>query len=434
MVLGTAPGTRPPVGTADFPTRGLGEVLTGWSGSGGVVSDAQLLALLTAVGPLAGRDWDSQTVVRRARRVLWDKLLPLLSQLPASEREWLEALPATRQSERVVSSRALRPIHWPRTVRANRGWPPPAGWDRAVFVGRRPDRVRDVVLARTLCWTADECLALRTDAYKAVGGRADAGPPSPQLDAMVAAREALRSPAPEPSFEDALTVGRAGSPWNMLGAITDELLRLRRDPLLFAFEILLPDEELRARLFHLAAFGEALVALRDLGGVLVSKDLLRGASAGPAYVADVGGGRTVDCWFEASGCWRYYGGRRYTPTYERATEGVVGYRGDLSPDCLFILREGTVPSAALVLECKFSRDPTYVARDGFLQTSAYSAELATLLGTDILGLVVGPASVVDVTSVVDAYDVTVATGRAMVRLGCSDVSGIAAVLRLAMRL
>ena len=71
----------------------------------------------------------------------------------------------------------------------------------------------------------------------------------------------------------------------------------------------------------------------------------------------------------------------------RASAGVGS---SIRPDMLLIRH----PSRALVLECKWSAEPSYVGRDGFHQASSYALDTLNGLASEVWSLVVGPQEII----------------------------------------
>jgi hypothetical protein len=153
-----------------------------------------------------------------------------------------------------------------------------------------------------------------------------------------------------------------------------------------ARDVVGPSPELTGRLFHLAVLGEVLHGLRTAGARVVSRHPLGDSSRGPAYRITDHEDREWDLWFEASGAWRHYDVEEH---YPKAAHGVPGAGGPLGTD-LMLIRPG---ERALLLECKHSRNPTIVARGGYLQALAYATE-ALDLAEAVTSVVVGPEGVV----------------------------------------
>ena len=145
---------------------------------------------------------------------------------------------------------------------------------------------------------------------------------------------------------------------------------------------------------------------------------LRGLRSGPQLSAVQPDGRSWDLWFESAGARSHYELGR--STYASAVAGVPDTGGAIGSDVLLI-RPG---ERALLLECKWSADASYVGRDGYNQVSSYV--LATLIGLapQVWGFVVGPEEVVPTTSFgLEAW-------RSMrIILGSTHASEVAALVR-----
>jgi len=386
--------------TADFgdiPVRGLEEVLTSWVLAGKVHRQEALHTALGAVegAPDVEREWNPEQARERCRRVLWGLLEERIGQLPTDPSVWLNALPAQVRVEQVRSSRPVRPVDWRSTVRTNRGWPGWRGWDGFEFVGRRRHRDHDSVLLSVVNWTVQELVELRSDARHLL----DRGTVHEEVfGALEALKALLPAEGRVVELEDIRAVERIGPPWNLLTPLSHELLRLQEDPLLYAHEVVLPDDELRWRLFHLACYGEILALLGDAGLTVASAAPLAGGARRPTHSARIGKTGRIDLWFEASGCWDYYGSSGAISTYQSATKSALSGRQNLSPDCLVVrFDEGTgEPESVVGLECKYSENSNYVVRDGYLQSLGYSIELARLFPVSArVGVwTVGPGSLV----------------------------------------
>jgi hypothetical protein len=154
-----------------------------------------------------------------------------------------------------------------------------------------------------------------------------------------------------------------------------------------AQRIVAPDPDLAWRLFHLAVLGEVLHALRTCGARVSSKRPLGDSLRGPAYEVTDAGGRRWDLWFEAAGAWSRYG---FDSPYVSAAAGVPGAGQPLGTD-LMLVRPG---DRALLLECKYSWNPSVVARGGYEQIVAYATEAHEIAPGNVTAVVVGPAGVV----------------------------------------
>jgi Holliday junction resolvase len=205
----------------------------------------------------------------------------------------------------------------------------------------------------------------------------------------------LDATAEIPSRSDVAAFRAEGKPWNVVVQVTERLRYLSGANLLeLAEELIMPDKELQDRVFHLGVLGEILIALRHKGYNVRSIRPLSGGRLGPAYEFMSGVGEKWDLWFEAAGAWSYY--KQKSP-YGEAAKGVEGAGRALGSDILLIQS----PKRALIIECKFSANPTYVARNGYEQVLAYAAEMKGKLATDVQGVVVGPQSVVATVGVAE---------------------------------
>jgi len=207
-----------------------------------------------------------------------------------------------------------------------------------------------------------------------------------ELEAVSAVleQEPLRSAlAVEPAKNDIAALRHEGRPWTAVAHLATRLRALDHASLGELSNIaLMPDEELRWRLFHLAVLGELLALLRELGAsIRWLRPLSSSSVGGPTYEIVVNG-VSWDLWFEAGGSWRYYG---KTAPYIEVASAVPGAGRSLGSD-LMIIRPG---STALIIECKYSVNPSVVGRAGYEQTLSYVTEAATALAADVTGVVVG---------------------------------------------
>lgn len=217
----------------EIPQGGLEEVLSGWSGQG------QLLEALAAVGaPLVDWKWTRRDVSRRAHRVLFQILTPLITKWPTHVLPWIEALPA--QSERVPET-TMAPTSgtsWVRT-RIEHGWPPSA------FAGRTRVRVADTLLLTTLRWVLEYVDLVWKDA-RALAADLDRGI-TQQLAASASLLEiepvASASPIP-PSRQDLVGLFSEGFPWTVLSPVALELQRLDTSVMDYALRLVEPHEDL----------------------------------------------------------------------------------------------------------------------------------------------------------------------------------------------
>ncbi len=367
---------------APIPRAGLAEVLRAWSGQG------QLWNALAAVqDDQLDTEWSAEDVRRRAHRVLFAKLEGLLTRWPRDLRTWTEALPAESKRERVLSNAPTSGTSWRETRRL--GWPPRS------FAGHVRSRVADTLLVTTLRWTIQRVLDIRRDAVSvetSLGkvAREQMGAAEKLLDVEpVASAEPIL-----PTRSDVVALSREGRPWTSLAPVCDALRSTSQASLYeLCSELVVPseDDDLLWRLFHLGVLGEVLLYLREAMVEVRSLRPLSGASTnGPSYRVEDHDGGHWDLWFEASGMWSWseYGSLR--EPYKAAIEGLYGSPRALGAD-LLLVRPG---DRALVLECKYSLDGTYVA-SGYSQAVTYAMELKDRLVDETTAVVVGPEGVVD---------------------------------------
>lgn len=241
----------------------------------------------------------------------------------------------------------------------------------------------DELLTRTLRWTIERMSEVRADAT-AVAPRIDENLAA-QLDLAVALLDippVRDSVAIRPSPADVRAVSRQGRPWTAVAEVADRLRSVESSVHEYARRLLMPSEELKPKLFHLAVLGQLLHALRDRGAEVVSLRPLARTTSGPAYRVVVGG-EVWDLWFEAGAVWSYYA---RTSPYLEISSVLHGKTRPLSPDILLVRPDG----AALVLECKYSADADYVGGRGITQVMAYAVESLTSLAPKVVSRVIAP--------------------------------------------
>jgi hypothetical protein len=361
--------------TADalsIPEAGLDEVLRAWNGPG------QLLAAVAAVEEDEGyeREWTALDVRRRAHRVLFAEVDAFLERWPTRASEWLRALPAESYRLREVVASPAGRVSWPETFRRFR-WPPEQ------FVTKTRRRVADELLTRTLRWTVERIGDVRLDAT-AVAPRIDERL-AVQLDlaaSLLGIPPVQDAIAVRPTATDLRAVARQGWPWTSVAEVADRIRGAESSVHEYARRLLMPSEELRPKLFHLAVLGELLTALRDRGAGIVSIRPLARTTSGPAYRIGVGN-MSWDLWFEAGAAWSHYS--RQSP-YLEATAVLQGQTRPLSPDVLLL----RLDEAALIVECKYSANADYVGGRGISQVMAYAVESLTALAPHVISRVVAP--------------------------------------------
>jgi hypothetical protein len=361
------------------PDAGLAAVLASWSGRGSLFE-----ALSVPLEEREVRRWTSFDVRLRADRVLLSLLEPALMRWPKRTSEWLDYLPASKKHTRVVEQAPFAGVAWAET-RRRFGWPPTA------FVGRHAERGPDMLAVQVLRWCADRLSQI----WDSAGAE-----PELKFGSTVQLESALRlleleplsSASPgTPRRADLIALRREGAPWGSVASVAEVLLDTEKSVDFLIYQVLMPDDEIRWRLFHLAVLGVVLIALREAHCQITSLRPLSPKSGGPNYEVISPRGEPYLLWFEASGVWSYLD--KPSPFVE-ATHGISRARRTNGADVLFLL-----PGCrALILECKYSWDQDWVARHGYYQSMAYSAEIRSRLAEVVLAATVGPESVVSASS------------------------------------
>lgn len=362
------------------PTAGLVETTRNWSSGG------ELFHALAAVDEVE-QEWSPRDLERRAHRVLAQQLRPELQPWPCSFDEWLEALPAESRRSQELTAAPTAGTSWRDTAR--KSWPP------AAFYGRMRHRIADTLLISTLRWTLESLQPVVHDADLVLPGLLSEIDEqlSAALDLLGVDPVSQAQPIP-PSFVDLSVISSEGYPWNVLSPVAKRLLATQEAGILELIDTLIvPDDQVSGRLFHLGVLGELLTALRAANAVVTSVRPISGAaSPGPAYRILASDGVTWELWFEAASLW---GKRQVQSPYMRASQGVPGAGGALGADLLL----ANDYADALLIECKYSSNPARVARDGFHQAAAYAVEAREIFD-DVISVVVGPSDVVDHSSLV----------------------------------
>lgn len=363
-----------------IPDAGLAAVLASWIGRGSLFE-----ALSVPFEEREVRHWTSADVRLRANRVLLSLLEPALNRWPKRTSQWLDHLPASKMHARVIEQVPFAGVAWAES-RRRFGWPPTA------FVGKEAERSADMLAVQVLRWCVERLAQIWTD-------NTDAGPelnfgPRDQLGSALRLLELdpLSSASPLiPARSDLVALRREGAPWGSVASVAHVLVEAERSIDFLVYQILMPDDEIRWRLFHLATLGAILVALRKIGCRITSLRPLSPRSSGPNYEVVTSQGELYLLWFEASGVWSYLG--KPSPFVE-ATRGITRAQRSNGAD-LLLLMPGR---RALILECKYSWNHDVVARNGYYQAMAYGAEARSQLAEVVVAVAVGPESVVSTSS------------------------------------
>lgn len=392
------------------PLDGVSSILSGWSGKGSLFE-----ALAAVSGDEEGpeREWDDRAIRDRADRILIEHVRADLERWPRSVEEWLPHLPVSSRAEVLVSPTPRGRVMWRDTARRF-GWPPQS------YVTRRRHREIADVTVTTLAWTVarlDEMLsnARRSQAVDATD--------STFTEPLEAAKEALRhtdipEALPRPDRHDLEALTTSGRPWSYVQPVTGKIVRSETDLLWFAEQLLAPDPDMRWRLFHLAALGHLLQALRRHQARIAWRAPMGAGSHGPHFVARLPDGTNVEVWFETAGANRHYAGASsalYSNTVRPVQSADRGIGADLG---LYI------PSRkhALLIEVKFSWSGSYISRNGFHQAAAYVLDAGDYWER-VWSYILGPEERVTGTS-----RVTVPQRHGEAALGATNIAGLDALV------
>lgn len=341
-----------------IPLEGIENIFSGWSGKGSLY---EAMAAITGDDTME-RAWNERDIRSRADRILVELVRADLDKWPRSVDEWLPHLPVTSSAEVLVSSTPRGRVDWRETSRR-------FGWPAHSYVTRKRHREIADVTVTTLAWTVERLEAVVQQAR--MGRTLPESEPALD-DPLMAARGALAltetpETLPRPDRHDLEALLTSGRPWSCVEAVTSKIVRSETDLLWFAEQMLSPDPDLRWRLFHLAALGHLLSALRRNQARISWRAPMGAGSPGPHFVARLPDGTNIEVWFETSGANRRYVGAS-AGLYSKAVKPVCGAERGIGADLgIFI------PSRkhALLFEVKFSWYGPYISRNGFHQAAAY---------------------------------------------------------------
>lgn len=359
-----------------IPQDGLDEVLATWVGRGSLFE-----ALSAPLDTEDGRDWSAADVRRRANRILLRMMEPSLERWPARIGAWLDYLPASKSHARVVRSSPFAGVAWAASRRSY-------GWPASAFVGRESLRSADTLAVQVLRWCVERLEQVWIDNRYASTDIVYAA--ERQLTTAVAllGHEPLSSAtAILPTRPDLLALRREGAPWGSVADVAHLLMEAERSRDFLLHQLLIPDDGIRWRLFHLAVLGTVLKSLRDAGCRIASLRPLSAQSGSPNYAILDGAGNTYSLWFEASGVWSHL--NRAAP-YVEATRHAGATNRNNGVDILLLEPD----RHALVIECKYSQNADWVARNGYYQAMAYGVEAHSRLAGSVTAVAVGPETVV----------------------------------------
>lgn len=367
----------------DIPTRGLLEALSGWALAGAMTT---VEALTIAMGSLPSLDattaWTPEDVGRRADRMAWEHLRPAVMSLPETSEQWIDALPAMGVSHTEWSDVPRSPVDWGASVRRMGAWPPPPT-GQVVYLTRHRSRQRDESTTATMAWGREQLLAIIAAAEN-MGATVP-----PRARDRIEAVPAVAPPV-QPDYAELEALRLLGTPFTELSSAIATVLELYSDPFVYARELLLPDDDLRWRLFHLGCYGELLgEAVDRIGPITSTRPLLAGTSRANHVLTDgADTGVTYEFWFEASGLW----GLKPEPTsHTEVAKAVRGTRGGLVPDVAAVRHRNGVAEQLGLTEVKYSRNGQYIFGAGYAQAIGYGVEAVQHFKIDTLSLVLAPS-------------------------------------------
>lgn len=379
--MGDADDPRPGLsGYPAVPEEGLAAVLSSWTGRGSLYE-----ALSVPADETDPRRWSESDVRTRANRVLFSLLEPALARWPSRASYWLDLLPATKVRTEEVRTHPFSGVAWAQSRRAY-GWPPSA------FVGKSSTREVDTLAVQVLRWTIERLQQVWADAVSLAPDlhSSSADPLAAALQLL--AHEPLATVHPAaPARSDLVALKREGAPWGAVAEVAKLLHDAEASSDFLVHQLLMPDDDIRWRLFHLGTFGVLLATLRAEGCQVVSKRPISASSGAPNYVVRTPAGEDYQLWFEASGVWAELD---MVSPFVEATSSVRRATRTNGADILML----SPGRKALVVECKYSWNADFVARNGYYQAVAYGAEARSRFATEVISAAVGPDGVVNGTS------------------------------------
>jgi len=335
---------------------------------------------------------------------------PSLAALPATVAEWEAYLPVTQVVNREVAPVPSGLTDWSETVREF-GWPP-----RSYHVRERHREVDDVALT-TLAWLAQRLSRILDDVQSVAPALAGEALPVILALAQIASTRLADATPARPDRLDLRSLATSGVPWNAVAEVAEQVGRAETDLRFLAFELIQPDPAAEARLFHLAILGEVIRSFERCGfRVSWRAPLQAHTRLGPQVVVHRGA-EHWDLWYEAAGARAFY---RLPPSaYRGAVWHIPGAGGAIGSDIAVIGRD----TRTLLLEVKWSDNPTYVGRMAFHQAMSYAVDAILGITPEVWSFIVGPAEVVQGTSVsVGAWE------QESVVVGSMSVEGVQTVV------
>lgn len=366
-----------------MPLAGIAALSRHWLGAG------SLYELIGVEDWLVERRWPDALVRARAA-VAWlawfeRDVTPFL---PRHAAAWLEQLEQEIHRRRGVADVPSAYTDWASTVGEFGRFP------SAAYVERIPRGSFDTPFTRTIRWLCEAyqaCIALvarelhRSASLPSGGERAlQAAFSLPEV------RSARREP--KPRLDDVAKLRRAGGLQGLVGTAAADLALLwvgntsERSRVLLETGLL--PLEMQSTLFELGVLGTTALAVGALGAQRPrweSHSPIGSAAQGAPCLAAKIGGSSVSIYFQTVPS----DGRPSESAYRTLTYELGG--GWLRPD-IWLRIDKDSSRRELILECKYSADPLYVA-SGVPQVFAYSVEFGVSANSRVYA-VVGPDGVV----------------------------------------
>ncbi len=361
--------------TARIPTDGIAELCHLWAGKG------NLHDWLEPSERSISRVWSPGKVQARfAESVLWDAERTIAPLLPRGTAAWMDQFEAQLIRNTAYTDLPTAHTDWALTLSQFGRYPSPQ------YVDRRPVNTLESALSRVSLWlgkAVGEAELLVKRKFDRVPLSASA---RDKLLAPMKVARMLELAAPDRLDEEDLAVcASAGGSWTLVARLARRLSGIwQRDP---ASQLaLLPSTlpELGSQLFELATLGACVVTLRK-----------HYASDAWTSLAPIGASdRRAPCisYEDAGFRWRAY--YQVVPAERRNSDGPYASLGaalgvaPLRPDVWLTFERGE-RKLELVIECKYSLDPSYIA-SGITQVLGYSKEHPVPEGWTRWYMVVGP--------------------------------------------
>ncbi len=332
------------------------------------------------------RDWAPEVIrARMAEAVLLFIQDRHANHLPKHADGWLELIGRQVQRATAVVDAPSAHVDWPKTVGTFGRYPCES------YFERRPVYSHNTSFTRVLKWTAWSVGRAERVVRSQFGHRPLGEVTSRRFSSALNLAEVAAVAADQDDLSqfDLDACSRAGGVWLVLAKVARLLSGLWKGSAiaqLFALRPILP--RFQHQVFELATLGVIAAGVREGAGETdwVSAAPLAAAATGTPSL----------CLRAGEGDWNAYYQtipaeyRERSSPYRVLSSGLTG--GSLRPD---IWIEQAFPGCRveIVIECKYSLDPSYVAT-GIVQSLAYEAEFPPQPDVRRLHVVVGPEEVV----------------------------------------